>query len=506
MSQNSLTDKVMFVSPPSRAFNHYRPPLALMYLSGYLKKQGVASEIIDCIIKDQVRSKSFDKNKAGYLMDVRDNIIKQIIGAQTDIVCITCYTPELQEVEDLAAEIKKNKRDIKIIVGGVHPTFYPEHFVYADSSFDFIVIGEGEITLFELVKAIRSDKPNYSLIEGIAYFDEKNKTIIKNKRRVLIENLDEISFPDYEDLDMNFYTTASPYAIRGVFSKSFYVLSSRGCPSSCTFCVSKKLREFYLGEKFVRLRSPMSLYQEIKELRTKYQIDSFYFIDDLFTLKKDNVRQFCELMINDKSSLIWGCSSKVNTVDYEMLKIMADAGCVQIDFGVEKGTDSELKQLKKGISLEQIEKTFSYCRKLGIRTFANMLVNTPGEQAADLRSSLAFVQKIKPTIVSFNVFAPYPGCEIFDERCSNIERENYPALMNTVLLIKDKPEKYRFAEHSIDLLDWVIRANKKYNRILPNLSIYFSRRYLRSIYRSKCKFEYLKKIMNLLKEFINQKF
>lgn len=506
MNHNSLNNKVMFVSPPSRAFNHYRPPLALMYLSGYLKKQGIAAKIIDCIIQDQVRSKSFDKNKAGYLTDVRDNTIKQIIDAQTDIVCITCYTPELQEVEYLAGEIKKLKKDVKIIVGGVHPTFYPEHFIYSGSNFDFVVIGEGEITLFELVKAIRSANPNYSLIQGIAYFDKNIKTIIKNKRRVLAENLDKISFPDYEDLDMNFYTTASPYAIRGVFSKSFYVLSSRGCPSSCTFCVSKKLREFYAGEKFVRLRSPMSLYQEIKELKEKYQIDSFYFIDDLFTLKKDNVRQFCQLMIDDKSSLIWGCSSKVNTVDYEMLKIMAEAGCVQIDFGVEKGTDNELKQLKKGITIAQIENTFKSCRKLGIRTFANMLVNTPGEKAADLQSALVLVQRIKPTIVSFNVFAPYPGCEIFDQRCDNIIREDYPALMNSVLLIKDKPEKYRFAEHSIDLLDWVIRANKKYNKILPNLSVYFSGRYIRSIFCSKCKIEYLERFMNLLREFINQKF
>ena len=506
MNKNGSNNKVMFVSPPSRVFNHYRPPLALMYLSGYLKKQGIATKIIDCIIEDQVRSKSFDKNKDRYLANVRDDTIKQILDADTDIVGITCYTPELQEVEYLASEIKKNKSDIKIIVGGVHPTFSPEHYIYEDSNFDFVVIGEGEVTFFELVKAIRSDRNNYSLVEGIAYFDKEAKEIVKNKRRVLVENLDEISFPDYEGLNMDFYTTASPYAIRGVFSKSFYVLSSRGCPSSCTFCVSKKLREFYSGERFVRLRSPQSLYQEIKELRDKHKIDSFYFIDDLFTLKKDNVCRFCQLMINDKSPLIWGCSSKVNTVDYEMLKIMGDAGCVQIDFGVEKGTNRELKQLKKGITVEQIEKTFNNCRKLGIRTFANMLVNTPAEQEADLQSSLDFIQRLQPTIVSFNVFAPYPGCEIFDLMCGNIHRKDYPSLMNTVLLIKEMPEKFRFAKHSVDMLDWVMKANKKYNKILPNLSIYLNRRYFKSIAYSKQKLNYLQRLLYLIKEFINQKF
>ncbi|MFH2138270.1 MAG: radical SAM protein [Candidatus Omnitrophota bacterium] len=506
MDRNSANNKILFVSPPSRAFNHYRPPLALMYLSGYLKKQGVAAKIIDCIIQDQVRSKSFEKNKDRYLTDVRDNMLKQIIEAETDIVCITCYTPELPEVEVLAAQIKKKNSNIKIIAGGVHPTFYPEHLIYEGSNFDFVVVGEGEVTLFELIKAIRSDSNDYGLIEGIAYLDVEKNKLVKNKGRILAEDLDEISFPDYADLDMDFYTTASPYAIRGVFSKSFYVLSSRGCPSSCTFCVSKKIREFYAGEKFVRLRSPESLFREVKELREKYKIDSFYFIDDLFTLKKDHVGEFCRLMIDDKSPLIWGCSSKVNTVDYEMLKNMADAGCVQIDFGVEKGTDSELKQLKKGITIAQIKKTFDICRKLGIRTFANMLVNTPAEQEADLKSSLTFVQRLRPTIVSFNVFAPYPGCEIFDRCCENITRDDYPDLMNTVLLIKDKPEKYRFAEHSVDLLDWVIKANKKYNLIFPNLRIYFSWKYIKNILRSRCKMEYVKGSVSLVKEFINQKF
>lgn len=314
---------------------------------------------------------------------------------------------------------------------------------------------------------------NLNAVKGIGYFDEKASRAVITEPQELADNLDDISFPDYEDLDMEYYTTASPYAIRGVFTRSFYLSSSRGCPSSCTFCVSKKLREYHGIKQFVRLRSPHSLYDEVVQLKKRYQIDAFYFIDDLFTLKKQNVFEFCELLRKNRSGLIWGCSSKVNTVDFKVLKAMRDAGCVQIDFGVEKGSDEALKYLKKEITISQVKATFANCHKLGLRTFANMLVNTPGETEKDLNDMIHLITEIKPEIVSFNVFTPYPGCEIYDSFCCDIIHQDYPLLMqdpNT--LIEKYPNKFRFASHSIDIRSWVTRMMKKYNKVLPNAAIF----------------------------------
>lgn len=498
--------EVLLISPPSRAINHYRPPLALMYLAGYLKNNNFDVKIIDGIIRKQIRNKSFWENKTRYLSEIEDKIIQEVISADADIVGITCYTTELDEAEQLANKIKSSKKDIKIIAGGIHPTLYPTDFLSLNSPFDFAVIGEGEITLFELIKQIRSGRGNYGSVNGIAFFDQATGKSVITGRRPLAHDLDTIAFPDYEDLDMEFYTTASPYAIRGVFTRSFYILSSRGCPSSCSFCVSKKLREHYGAQRFVRLRSPASLFKEIKELRDNYDIDSFYFIDDLFTLKKENVYEFCELMIKNKLSLIWGCSSKVNTVDYDMLKVMQEAGCLQIDFGVEKGSDRALKNLKKGITVQQIKKIFLYCRKLGIRTFANMLVNTPGETEDDLSDIVNLIREIEPNIVSFNIFSPYPGCEIYDSLCKNLGRDDYALLMNTAPLLKAQADKFRFALHDIDLLKWAGKSNKKYNKVLPNIKVYFNPKYLRSFIFSRRKVNYLKHAAFLVREFINQKF
>lgn len=481
--------------------------MALMYLSGFLKKHGLSAKVIDITFKDQIRDKNFYQNKERILENVEDATIQQVENWGADIVGITCYTPELDQVQRLARRLKTKQPQTKIIVGGIHPTLYPEDFLGPQSFFDFTVIGEGEATLLELVKAIRANVSDYQNIKSIAYFNKSSGQNVVTPPRPVVLNLDEITSLDYEDIDMDFYTTASPYAIRGVFVRSFYILSSRGCPSSCTFCVSKKLRDYHGIQHFVRLRSAQALYREICLLRDKYSIDAFYFIDDLFTLKKENVREFCGLMVKNKIPLIWGCSSKVNTVDEETLKLMKEAGCVQIDFGVEKGSDEALKNLKKGINIRQIRGAFDSCRHLGIRTFANLLVNTPGETEDDLTDIIDMVRKIKPTVCSFNVFTPYPGCEIFDHSFHRFQKEDFSRMMEDPnLLIKQEPNKFRFANHQVDLERWTRIAMKKYNHVLPNLLFFCDPRYLKSLLFSKRKFDYLKQLGALIREFIVQKF
>ncbi len=147
--------KVLLVPPPSRAVNHYRPPLALMYLSGYLKKHGIDTEIIDVTIKGQIRDKAFYDNKNRCLVEVENKIISWVRSSNAEIIGITCYSPEIDEVRRLAKSIKSFSPTMKIIVGGIHPTLYPEDFLTEDSDFDFTVIGEGEVTFLELVNAIR---------------------------------------------------------------------------------------------------------------------------------------------------------------------------------------------------------------------------------------------------------------------------------------------------------------------------------------------------------------
>lgn len=513
VSKNKSQGKtVVLVSPPSRMMNHYRPPLALMYISGYLKKMGIKTKIIDSVMEDKiVRDKTFVANRDEFFKEIENDAIRQIEKIDTDFVGITCYTPEVDEVERLAKRVKGVKPDARIVVGGIHPTLYPDDLLGASSPIDFVVFGEGEITLFELVSAARAGG-DLSKLKGVGYFDKLAGTKVITERQLLDYDLDTISAPDYESVNMDYYTNASPYSLRGVFSRSFYLLATRGCPSACTFCVAPELREFNFESGIkksagVRLRSPESLFREIKELKEKYRIDSFYFIDDLFTLHDEIVFGFCELMIKHKMNLVWGCSSKVNTVNYESLKIMKEAGCVQIDFGVEKGSDDQMHLLKKGTKIREVEEAFANCHKLGIRCFANMLVNTPGETEKDLQDVVDTLEKIRPTIVSINIFTPYPGTEIYRDTQAKFSRSDYPLLMNDpVSNLTRMPEKFRFAGHSVDLKKFCNSNMRKYNRVLPNLSIFLNPNYLKSLLYSRNKMNYVKQLGVLVKEFVNQKF
>lgn len=497
---------IVLVSPPSRMINHYRPPVSLLYLAGYLQKNGLKVKIIDVPMKEIVRNKKFYRHINEKVREIRDKMIEEFKKIETKIAGITFYTPEYFEVFDLAKNYKKINPGVKIIVGGTHPTFYPEEILNEKNCpIDFAIIGEGEMATYELTQAILKNRKNYENIDGIAYRDFKTKQVIKTKLRQLCENLDNISYPAYNLIDMEYYTNASPYAIRGCFLRSMYILATRGCPSQCTFCVSKKLRTYSGGGKYTRIRSAESLIAEIEELKNKYKIDSFYFIDDLFTINKENVIKFCNEIKKRKISILWGCSSKVSTLNEEIIKNMAKAGCIQIDFGVERGSDKALRLIKKGITIKMAKDIFKLCHKHKIRTFANFLVNLPEETEKDLNDIIKLMNELNSEIVSINIFTPYHGTEIYDSSPYKFSKKEYAMLTNATDLIYTYPEKLKFAKHDINLIEWSRKYNKKYNMIWNNLKFYLSKRYWTVLLKSKNKTNYLKQFGLLLQELINQK-
>ena len=280
------TTDIILISPPSRSVNHYRPPMALLYLAGHLQKNHLSVNIIDITLKEVIRDKKFTEKLPQKLAEIESQIIDQVKKFHPKIIGITCYTPEYQEVLQLAQKIKSLNPQIKIVVGGIHPTLYPEEFLLEiNSPIDYEVIGEGEETFLELCqKLLLLNHHSFKSIRGLAFLTKK--TVFKTPLRPLNDNLDTISHPAYNLIDMNYYTQASPYAIRGCFLRSFYLLATRGCPSTCTFCVAKKLRQFNGGGSYTRVRSATSLIREIKHLRRQYQIDSFYLLTTYLLLIK----------------------------------------------------------------------------------------------------------------------------------------------------------------------------------------------------------------------------
>jgi radical SAM superfamily enzyme YgiQ (UPF0313 family) len=281
-----------------------------------------------------------------------------------------------------------------------------------------------------------------------------------------------------------------------------YVLATRGCPSECTFCVAKKLRQ-YTG--CLQSKNAKQLIKEIKLLKKKYAIDGFYFIDDLFTLNKKNVLDFCKLLQKSKLKLLWGCNAKVSTLNEEMIKNMKKSGCVQIDLGVERGSDKALRLCKKNITIKQIKNIFKLCHKYKIRTFANFLVNLPEETKKDLNDIIKLTEKIKPDIVSYNIFTAYPGTEIYDNSPHKYTKTEYKLLYNGSDYIKKYPNKFKFCKHNVDLTSWAYKNNKKYNKLSTSIKFHLSWSYIKILLYSKNKLDYFLQIKKLIKEFMSFK-
>lgn len=486
---------ICLISPPQRAYNHNRPPLALMLLASHLLKNGLSVEIAD------------PKSEASVSGEIKDNIVNQILkqieGGKPCIVGISCYTPEYNDVISLASKIKTFDEHIKVIVGGVHATLRPQEFFFKGSPVDFVVIGEGELTLFELAQAILKGDKDFRNIFGIGYYDEEKNGYVQTEARPLIHDLDALPFPAYEKVDMKYYTAPNPYSVRGLFLSSFYILVGRGCPAQCTFCVSAELRRTVAPGKSLRCRSAKNVVDEIELLKSRYSIDAFYFIDDNFTLRRDLVSDICEELIHRKIKLIWSCSARINTLSEKLLLTMKKAGCVQVDLGVESGSETVLKRLKKGITVKQIKEIFTICHKIGMRTFANILVNIPGETEEEINETLQLLDEIKPSVTSFNIFIPYLGTEIYNNHNLNLSPAEYSILGESPLKLVLN-SKFRFARHNIDFTKFYTANHKKYNSMFTFLPDYFSLYYLKLLLKSRKKKDYIFGIKGLVREYLRQ--
>jgi len=345
---------VLLVSPPSRMDSHYRPPLGLMYVASYYRDIGLSVRIADYPFAENIRNANFWRKRDEMVSQCKVKVLNEVYNTNPKLIGISCYSTEYNEVLSLIKDIRKiSKADI--IVGGIHPTLKPHDF------------------------------------DGIAQIHQGR--------------LDK-GYACYDLVDMKHYLEPNPYLIRGVLLKGMYIVSGFGCPNQCTFCVASTLKQYFKSES----KTPQVLYDEVVMLKDKYGIDGFYIIDDLYTINKEKVKEFCSLVA--KTGLIWGCCSRVNTVDEETIKQMSKAGCIQLDFGVERGSNEALQRLKKGITIEQIKETFRLCEKYHLRTFANFLVNIPEETKKDREDIEKLVCKIKPTITCINIYEYYEGCKL----------------------------------------------------------------------------------------------
>lgn len=376
--------KIVFIQPrhfvhPDRAYE----PLNLGYLAAYLRSK----EYNDV----SIRIGAYERDK---------DILSDAVTA--DVVGITATSPMIKHGKFLAQEIKKGNPDTKIVVGGTHPSALPDSTL-KDEKFDIAVRGEGEITMYELVKAIEEGR-SLEEIAGISYrIDGK---IHHNPPRELIEDLDVLPYPA-RDLLMQEKFSKRFYRMFGV--KSAWVYSSRGCPFQCAYCASH-----CVWTRKWRARSAENVIGEIKDLVENYGVGRIDFADDTFTVNKKRVLRFCELLRQENLGITWGCNVHVNTVDNEMLEAMRASGCDEIWMGVESGSPKILKEYAKGSTIEQVRKAFQAAKEVGIMSRAYLMIGAPSESKETIEETEKLLEEIQPDYVGFTILTPFPGCEFYD--------------------------------------------------------------------------------------------
>ena len=382
------------------------PPIGLMYVAAALEKAGFEVQMLD-----------------NYLMKKPIGEIKQIVtNLNPQIVGITCGSATYTRCIETAKAIKEVLPSCKIVVGGWHASYVPDSLL-ANPEIDYVVMGEGERAIMQLAKCILNrNEPAVTSIAGVAC--RRQGTSIKNPPK-FIENMDEIPFPARHLLPLELYDRTIEY----LNVKPADVMSiSRGCVYNCGFCETKKL-----WGNICRAFSPQRVIDEIQDLQNKYGTKGIYFINDNFTLRKNQTLELCDLMIKNKMNLEWVCDTRVDLVDQELLERMGKAGCKTIWFGVESGSERVLKRIGRNTTLEQIENAFKLCRKNRIQTACSFMLGVPDETLKDMEASLKFAKKLSPDWCLFNIFIANPDSKLYQEV---LESKSYDRLDEFLLSVK----------------------------------------------------------------------
>jgi len=321
----------------------------------------------------------------------------------------------------------------KTIAFGTHVTPIPERTMETYPSLDFILRGEPELTLRELIDSLEGREPSspqminllratdpqwqplsasetrergdLSHVKGLLW--RRNGQIAFNADRPFIAKLDDLPLPRHDLLPLKAYRIPM---LKGPYS---FIVTSRGCTGGCRFCIKHVSYQYA-----IRLRSPESLMQEI-EMLYDLGVRNIHMYADLFTVNRDQVMGLCRLIVESGLKINWTCNSRVDYVDEEMLQAMARAGCWTISWGLESGNVEILRRIRKGTDPAKMERALSWSKKAGIRNWGYFIIGLPGETEETIQESIALSKRLPLDIALFHIAAPYPGTPFFFDVVEN---------------------------------------------------------------------------------------
>lgn len=359
------------------------PPLGLAYVAGALRASGCG----DVRILDAALS----RNPLADIEQTTRDYAPNIVG-------ITATSPLMKAALQAAGLVKGVDRRIATAIGGVHPTLFSED-VAGREGIDYVVFGEGERTMVELVRCVEQGRPPDG-VQGVAF--RRNGAVVVNPGRALVQNLDDLPFPAYDLLAVRKYS--APQVSR---TPCISMCTSRGCPYRCIFCEAPTI----FGRKY-RAYSPQRILEEILYLTGELQVREILFKDSEFTFDTARVEGLCDLLIQRNVKVAWSCNGRVGNVTLPLLRKMRRAGCRLVAYGVESGDQRILDTLRKQITIPDILETFEMSRAAGLKTVANFMIGNPGEDNESVENTAALARRLRCDYAAVSFLIPLPGSEL----------------------------------------------------------------------------------------------
>jgi radical SAM superfamily enzyme YgiQ (UPF0313 family) len=441
--------KVLLVEPKS--FGDYpgamQPSLGQAYLASMLLINDIAVEIMDM--------------RLGYNTG---DLQSKIDVFKPDLVGVTAYSIRFDATRRLIGTIKN--LGYKVVVGGPHVSACRSE-VLETTEADFAVIGEGEYTLLELCVALKTGREQFEEIDGLVW--RKGLTIVENKKRAFIKDLDILPFPAFEIFELERYTFST--------ERRLPIITSRGCPYACVFC-SVRLS---MGN-ILRPRSPENVISEIDHWYSKGW-RQFDIQDDCYSFDLQRAKRILDLIINRRYNLklLLGNGIRVDKVDKELLLKLKEAGCIYLQYGVESGDNEVLKRIKKGITVERALETINMTREMGISQSINFIIGHPTETYEAAMKTIELAKKLAKAGDLVNVYnlVPYPGTEAYsyvekygrfskskEEFLNNITYGTDKSIFETAEFPFQEREKVLKLGLSIARKSWL---QKKFGKVIGNL-------------------------------------
>ena len=360
------------------------PPLGLLYVSGYLKSKNIENDVFDSTFSSQQSQLEYIQKKSPKIVCIYTNLMTKV------------------EVIKLIKTLKTTAYNFpKIVLGGPDVTYNVENYLKAGA--DFLVIGEGEETMFELYEAIFG-KGNFNEVNGIA-FSERG-IIIQTPARTKFRELDELPLPNREAINMYRYleTWKNNHG-----ESSMTISTQRGCPYTCKWCSTAVYGQSY------RRRPAHQVAAEMKMLKERYNPDAIWFVDDVFTISHKWLTAFHEEVVKQNAQIRFECITRAERLNGEILKLLKEAGCFRIWIGAESGSQEIIDAMDRRVDVNHVKKIIQDTNAMGIETGTFIMLGYPGETEKNIDETIQYLKEAKPTHYTITVAYPIKGTSLYNE-------------------------------------------------------------------------------------------